>query len=230
MALSKTGATRKEDVHDAARAAVHRLLALGAALAACAADGEGEQSARRCGDLAFMELAGCDPSTLATLERGGLWNHRIRWDGGGGWPGVFDLAPGRERINGPPASARIITEGAWYLATEHRRGAQTFLYAYAGCQAAGPRRFTGRVQQCSDGRPGVAGNFEAVRLARRDGKPEASGVRLVSETALPKGVALDVFVAGSRAFVPALSGLAVYDLRDRERPVLLAWIDAGEDL
>lgn len=181
-----------------------------------------------CGDPATFDLAGCDIVSLQTLEPGGIWNTEIEWLGGMITHGTLNLTtPGAETISTQPVDAMQIGERSFYLATTYERDGRTYRLVYNGCGATDPRHVGGRVHFCSDGNRTMTGLFKAGRLARLSGEAESSQIVLRSELPLGKGTPSGVFVAGGYAYVPAQSGMAIFDVREPASPAAVAWLEAS---
>ncbi|MGZ3459335.1 MAG: LVIVD repeat-containing protein, partial [Archangium sp.] len=142
-----------------------------------------------------------------------------------GSPAAFSLLPDQSLLFGTPLTERQVQGDTFFLASDYQdaSGLTPMRFAIAGCQAPSPEQVKGQFRRCADGAADLEGTFEAARVKRVDGEAEASGVELVSETALPHGTAMDVFVADGYAYVTALSdGLFIYDVKDPAHPQKVA--------
>ena len=119
----------------------------------------------------------------------------------------------------------------FFLASDYINSEVTSRLAIAGCQSSSPQTLQGLFRRCSDGSADLDGTFQAVRMARVAGEQDSSGIQLVSETALPHGSAVDVFVSGGYAYVTALGdGLFIYDVHKPEAPVKVAELTPNNDV
>jgi hypothetical protein len=183
-----------------------------------------EQEEKPCGDLAAFDLSSCDLGSLSAVDPHGIWNVNVSWDVGGESPMSWNLNTGQEAVNGYAAQKREMGPESFKLSStfEQRSGLVARL-AFAGCSAPAPTQVTGKVTFCRNGIQVTTGNFEAVRLARIAGEPEASGLRLISETPLTQGIAADVWVHNGYAYVSALrGGLTIFDVSNPAAPQAVA--------
>ena len=189
-----------------------------------------EEEKREC-DLPAFDLSACDRSGFAAVQADGVWKTNVTLDGVG-TPTAFLLTPEQSQslLFATPLTERNVAGDTFYLATDYVRSFSTLRIAIAGCEAPEPNRVTGQFRRCVDGERDLEGTFEAVRVQRPAGEQEASGVGLVSEAALPRGMAMDVFVSGGYAYVTALSaGLFIYDVKDPAAPRKVAELTPTAD-
>jgi hypothetical protein len=189
-----------------------------------------EEEKREC-QLEAFALSACDRSGFAAVQAEGVWKTNVTLEGIS-TPTVFRLAADQSQsvLFATPLSERRVEGDTFYLATDYARSFSTVRIAIAGCQAPTPERVTGQFRRCVNGEMDLEGTFEAVRVQRPAGEQEASGVELVSETALPRGLPTDVFMSGGYAYVTALAdGLFIYDVRDRAHPAKVAEITPTAD-
>jgi hypothetical protein len=204
---------------------MNRLLAMftGALLllAGCGTDDPPEVS--EC-DYEDLNLSACDKSGLGAVQADGIWNMRLDFSDGELAPGVIRFS-GQPVISGLPIIDKFV-EPERFLLTSHSHppdGLPTS-YLFAGCSSPTPTQLQGVFRRCTLGRKDLEGTFGAVRLSRREGESETSGLELVSEQALPAGAAArDIFVAGSYAYVTAYGqGLYIYDISNPQAPSKVA--------
>ncbi|HEY0094349.1 MAG TPA: hypothetical protein VGB96_08495, partial [Archangium sp.] len=194
---------------------MNRLLVAiaGALLLASGCTKEAEK--KEC-QLEAFDLSACDRSGLSSVKAEGIWHVNVSLEDGSETPGAMNLASESGHLFGTPLIERRAESDTFFLASElQQSGYVPLRFALAGCQAPAPERVQGQFRRCSADEADLKGTFDAVRLSRQAGEAEASGVALVREAALPDGaVAMDVFVANGYAYVTALSGLYIYDVRD----------------
>lgn len=185
---------------------------------------------REC-DLPAFNLSACDRSGFAEVQANGVWKANVTLDGVG-TPTAFFLKPDQSQslLFATPLSERNVDGETFYLATDYERSFSSLRIGIAGCEAPAPNQVKGQFRRCVNGEKDLEGTFEAVRVQRPAGEQESSGVELVSEMALPRGMAMDVFVSGGYAYVTALSeGLFVYDVRDPAAPRKVAEVTPSSD-
>ena len=188
-----------------------------------------EEPKHDCEQAAF-DVSSCDQAGLSAVQAEGIWNANVVLGG-------VD-APGALRFTSEPllfntaVSERQTQGGTFFVAGDYTNGALSSRLVLSGCRATSATQVTGVFRRCSNGAADLSGDFQAVRLARAPGEAEAQGVRLVSETALPRGMAADVFVAGGYAYVTALSdGLFIYDVsKPGQPPVKVAELSPTNDV
>ena len=215
--------------------------------APCTFNSTGAPTSVACDDLSRYDLSQCSPEALAALEPHGIYMNDMRGearlsDGGTRIvPGftTFQLTSdgGTDTLSGQPLLTRNTDGGAFFLTSRRTTNGRTTLTALAGCQVPSPGIITGCYARCTDGRFTQAGTFEAHRLPIRRGEPESSGgLGLVSESSVPLGEAVDVFVAKDHAYVVSINkpgggngGLSVFDVSDRAHPVFRTSISLPMD-
>ncbi|WP_375759791.1 LVIVD repeat-containing protein [Corallococcus exercitus] len=132
--------------------------------------------------------------------------------------------------DGTPLLFQDVGEGEFFFGTRVLRKLPTpnfRHYTFAGCTRPEPGRVNGCFAQCTpEGRVINKGSFTALRHGWGRGEREASGLRLVSESAVPLAFPVDIYVTKGHAYVVAIGdntgdgGLAVYDVKDPAHPVL----------
>ncbi|HYO72814.1 MAG TPA: hypothetical protein VEU33_42805 [Archangium sp.] len=189
-----------------------------------------EEEKHEC-DLPAFDLSACNRSGFAAVQAHGVWKTHVTLDGVG-TPTVFFLTPDQSQslLFSTPLSERNVEGDTFYLATDYARSFSSLRIAIVGCEAPAPDRMKGQFRRCVNGEKDLEGTFEAVRVQRPAGEQESSGVERVSEAALPRGRAMDVFVSGGYAYVTALSeGLFVYDVKDPAAPRKVAEVTPTAD-
>lgn len=185
-----------------------------------------------CGDLRSFDLSACNQATLDQVYLGGIFNTGITWASGGrSVSAIYTVATGGEKIDGRPVTSKFTASGSFYFATAYTEGGSQRRLAFAGCEGQPPFHVTGQVQSCVDGVKADEGTFEAEWVDFGDNESTSQNVALVSETALPKGSAAEVWVEGRWAYVAARTGgVAVYDVSAPSAPLLTARVEeAGDD-
>jgi hypothetical protein len=189
------------------------LVTTGALLLAIPGCTRTEEAPKRDCQLEAFDLSACDRSGFASVQADGVWHANVTLDGIGS-PASMRLLSNESSLFGVPLTERQVEGDTFFLAGDYRSSYVPMRFAIAGCQAPAPDRIQGEFRRCAEGEADLQGTFEAVRVKRVEGEQEKSGVELVWETALPRGVPMDVFVAGGYAYVTALSeGLFIYDVR-----------------
>lgn len=180
--------------------------------------------------LEAFDLSICDRSTLASVAPEGIWHVVVNLNGVP-TTSALSMAPDGH-LFGVPITERQTQGDTFFLAADYQdTGYPAMRFALAACQAPSAQELQGQFRRCSNGAEDLSGAFDAVRVTRRAGEAESSGVRLVSETALPHGTASDVFVAGGYAYVTALAdGLFIYDVKDPSAPQKVAEILPTKDV
>lgn len=178
-----------------------------------------EEVKRDC-ELEAFDLSACDRSGFAALQATGAWRANVTLEGVD-TPSAMLLSPDSSKASlfGGPLSESKVEGETFFLASDYEGDFSPIRIAIAGCQAPAPDRVKGEFRRCVDGEMDYQGTFEAARVQRPAGEQESSGLQLVSETALPRGTPMDVFVAGGYAYVTALTdGLFIYDVGDPSKP------------
>ncbi|MCP3163897.1 LVIVD repeat-containing protein [Myxococcus qinghaiensis] len=186
------------------------VLALG-----CGKDDDSKNKAE-C-HLAAINLSSCQRSTLATVQASGVWNVNVELNDGTGSAGALKLSGGSgAQILGLPVTEQQLTEDTFYMAADVvDTFGRTVRYSFTGCSATAPTKLGGTFRRCVDGELDLQGTFAGARIERNTGEAESSGLELVKELVVPRGLAKDLVVSGGYAYVPAgIEGLFVYDVRN----------------
>jgi hypothetical protein len=171
-------------------------------------------------ELEKLDLSTCDRSGLGAIQPQGIWNMDITFDDGERTSGVIKYV-GDPTLSGLPISGTRVEPNVFTVTSEvvSASNGSPIKYLFAGCRSTSPTQVEGRFRRCTNGAVDLAGAFQAKRVLRREGESDASGLELVSEIALPRGVGLDVFVAGHYAYVSAReSGIYIYDISNPADP------------
>lgn len=213
---------------------MRRLLALSSTLFLALGCGNNERSGPRADcQLAAIDLSSCQRSSLAQVQPEGIWNLNVRLNDNTG-------SASSMRLTGESTGATLLG----FNVTERQVAADTFFiasdlvdanglplrFAVAGCSAQGPSQMAGVFRRCRDGAVDLQGTFEAVRVTRRPGEQESSRLELVGESALPRGSATELAVAGGRAYVTAgAEGLFIYDVSTPAQPRKVGEVKPSND-
>ncbi|NVJ09664.1 hypothetical protein HUW63_31125 [Myxococcus sp. AM001] len=199
-----------------------------------------------CGAPEAIVLPGCDMGSLAGLEReGAIYRAEIRYEfqgqsgvqaspGSGGFQ--FDAARQPVSVMGRAPHGFALDSERFVLATEYTRTTQEQdRLTFAGCRAQGPRQLTGCFLWCRNGTLRYRGSFRAERMTWRADEPESSGLQLLSESFVDRGLPVDVYVTHGHAYVVSINaperqgGLTVFDVRDPRAPVQTASFQLPSD-
>ncbi|GHG97687.1 hypothetical protein [Comamonas sp. JC664] len=212
-----------------------RLLAVTSTLALATACGNGNSTEPKAEcQIEAIDLSACQLSSLAGVQPEGIWNLNINLNDGGGAASAMRLSGGGSTtpmLMGVNATERQSTPESFFMASEFQNASGIAIrFAIAGCGSTGPGQMTGIFRRCANGNLDMRGTFEAVRVERRAGEDEASGVALVSEVRLTDATATNVTVANGHAFVTmGAKGLAIYDVSNPEQPRRLALSEPSND-
>ncbi|WNG45631.1 hypothetical protein F0U60_17140 [Archangium minus] len=190
-----------------------------------------EEEKHDCEPEAF-DLSTCDRSGFASVKAEGIWNLNITLDGVDS-QGSIRFLPDKPLLLGTALTVRKVEGDTFFVASDFQTASTPapVRFVLAGCQAPSPDRVQGEFRRCVNGEADLRGTFEAAHVKWAEGEQQASGVELVSETTLPRGQPVDVFVADGYAYVTALaSGLFVYNVKDPAHPEKVAEISPKSDI
>jgi hypothetical protein len=196
-------------------------------------------SVSACTQTTLPDPAACDLASLAGLEtQGAIYRAAIRIESAlqtnsglqysyapeeGGFR--FDASGSLATVSEAPAVQSEHGGPSFYVAGENKEWGQRT--AFTGCSASSPRELTGCFTYCEYGKVRRHGSFRAQRVMWRPGEAESSGgLQLRSESFVEIGKPVDVFVAKEHAYVVSIKrltgrgGLTVFDVSDRQHPVL----------
>jgi len=204
--------------------------------AGCAVD----TAPQDCGAPSTFDPTGCTPGGLASLELDGVYTVHVRGRNPryAGAPGFTTQAlrlgaSGEQYAGGLVLDTRQVDASGNVFLSSSRAEPSTGAIrrrSYLGCQSPEPDRLQGCYVECVGDRLEVEGTFDARKVTPRAGEPEASGLERVSETFVPEGVPVDVYVTHGHAYVVSLGGgLFVYDLADPAHPVLTEHVLRAND-
>ncbi|MCP3144983.1 LVIVD repeat-containing protein [Pyxidicoccus xibeiensis] len=202
-------------------------------LSSCIPPGPAASGCQQGSALMHFDVSGCDLGAFSAQEpRGAIYLAELRADRGDGNPVpesggfLFDASGKPRTLMGQPADN---AEANWQVfrltASSGFLGQRTEDYTFQLCQAPDSRTLTGCYAWCRNGRLYSQGTFRAERMTWPQGEPESSGLSLVSETYVPRGRPVDVYVTRGHAYVVSTDnpndtgGLTVFDLSDPRAPV-----------
>ncbi|HYI02379.1 LVIVD repeat-containing protein, partial [Hyalangium sp.] len=199
------------------------------ALLLTAGCGKSEPPARNDCALEKLDLSACDTSGLGALQTDGIWNMDLTFDDGEKTSGVIKYL-GEPKLSGLPITSKRVEPGLFVVTSEvPAADGSPVQFLFAGCRSSTPTQVEGVFRRCVNGTQDLGGAFQARRIQRRADEAEATGIGLVSELALPRGSAQDVFVAGGFAYVAAREeGLFIYDVSNPAAPSLAADLKLSE--
>jgi len=189
-----------------------------------------------CGDPDFFQLSACDKGSLASIPRDGVYTALYRVEPPGASSPVSPFVSSF-RVSESNLENRLRQYRPWkqvgpegfFLSAEWTSGSRVIRHSISACRAEG-RRIHGCFVYCRDGQVSSKGTFMAERAARPDGEAEASGLRLVSESAVAQGRPVDVYVAQGHAYVVSIDGpdrvggLSTFDVSNKAAPVLTSTV------
>lgn len=194
-----------------------------------------------CGAESTLELDGtCEPGTLAGVAADSVFTMHVRSSAPGSTSvGYRKLAMrltpdgSADTMSGMEVVRKEVAADRFYLAAETRLSNGDILRrAFKGCRVRAPGELVGCYAECRAGKATSQGSFEAVQVVTPSapGEALASGLSLVSETAVSRGSAADVYVTKGHAYVVSLDGgLYVYDVREPAHPVLTQLVYSSSD-
>lgn len=199
---------------------IRSLALMTGALLLAAGCGKTNNTVHKDCELEKIDLSTCDRSGLGSIQAQGIWNMNITFDDGERTSGVIKYV-GDPQLSGLPITETRVEPDVFAITSEVAAATDgtPIKYLFAGCSSPSPTEVEGRFRRCTNGSVDLAGSFTAKRVQRRSGENEAQGMQLVSELALPRGTAVDVFVAGGYAYVSALDqGVYIYDISNPAAP------------
>jgi hypothetical protein len=187
----------------------------------------------------IIEDPSCDVGSLGGFGQDGIYTLHVRTATAGSDAYGFRTMGmrlvtdgGTEEVSGLPLTMKEAASNSLFLAAEASLAdGGTLRRTFKGCRVSAPGELLGCYAECRGGQLASRGSFKAVRVvAPAPGEPEASGLSLVSETAVTRGTAADVYVTKGHAYVVSLrGGLYVYDVRDPARPALTRHVYSASD-
>ncbi|WP_375769011.1 hypothetical protein NR798_46320 [Archangium gephyra] len=193
-----------------------------------------------CNDFSIFDLSACDRESLANAGTDGLYMLTTRTLRS---PPIFSAATFRLSGDGgtPFLNGRPITQQAsdgnarFYANTFTTVSGSKVTTMLATCQAPQAPEFTGCIASCRNARLSLTQSFKSQRMKRREGEAEASGLQLVSESAVDIGTPVDVYVTKGYAYVVSIiqddrqGGLTVFDVSNPSAPVKVKTVQLAND-
>ncbi|MBN9681575.1 MULTISPECIES: LVIVD repeat-containing protein [unclassified Corallococcus] len=190
-----------------------------------------------CSDPASFKLAGCDLASVGAVESSGVYQALFRYNALSAFGVGFRLDTPPSFLGNPLVRNQVGPEGLFVTGEYITSANKHQQYALAGCRVPEPGRITGCFVRCTEGVPEYSGTFDARRMNLSHEAPTgAQGMRLVSETAIPVGDPVDVYVTKGHAYVVSLprgkeeaGGLSVINVSDPAHPVLVTRVSLPND-
>ena len=190
-----------------------------------------------CTDPASFPLTGCDLNAVRALEPSGVYQALFRYNTQSYFGSGFRLDTAPSFLGLPPVHRQVGPDGLFLTAEVTTSDRKVMRLALAGCRVPEPGRVTGCFVRCTDGVPDFSGTFDARRMnLAHEEATGAQPMRLVSETAVPVGDPVDVYVTKGHAYVVSLprkkeepGGLSVINVSDPAHPVLVTRVSLPND-
>ncbi|RKH60214.1 LVIVD repeat-containing protein [Corallococcus aberystwythensis] len=190
-----------------------------------------------CSDPTSFPLGGCDLDAVRALEPSGVYQAILRYNSASAFGAGFRLDTTPSFLGRPLVHHQVGPQGFFItgeLTTASKKKQQ---YALAGCRVPEPGHLTGCFVRCTDGVQEYAGTFHAQRMnLDREADTGAQPLRLVSESAVPVGDPVDVYVTKAHAYVVSVprgteedGGLSVFNVSDPAHPVLVTRVSLPND-
>ncbi|WP_375755492.1 LVIVD repeat-containing protein [Corallococcus exercitus] len=194
------------------------------------------QPRANCSDSSSFPLAGCDLRAVGALEPSGVYQAIFRYNATSTFGAGFRLDTTPSFLGRPLVHQELGPQGFFITGELTNSAKQVQRYALAGCRVPEPGHLTGCFVRCTDGVPDYSGTFHAQRMnLSREEPTGAQPLRLVSETAIPVGDPVDVYVTKGHAYVVSLprrgepGGLSVVNVSDPAHPVLVTRLNLPND-
>ncbi|RKI37854.1 hypothetical protein D7Y27_24765 [Corallococcus sp. AB004] len=190
-----------------------------------------------CTDPASFPLTGCDLEAVRAVEPSGVYQAVFRYTSVSAFGTGFRLDSTPSFLGKPLVRNQVGPEGFFVTGEYITSANKQQRYALAGCRVPEPGRITGCFVRCTDGVPDYSGTFDARRMnLAHEADTGAQPMRLVSETAVPVGDPVDVYVTKGHAYVVSLprgkeepGGLSVINVSDPAHPVLVTRVSLPND-
>ncbi|NOK16644.1 LVIVD repeat-containing protein [Corallococcus carmarthensis] len=189
-----------------------------------------------CTDPASFRLTGCDLNAVGALEPSGVYQAVLRYHATSVFGAGFRLDTNPSFLGWPLVRNQVDAQGFFVTGEVTTSSKKKQRYALAGCHVPEPGRITGCFVRCTDGVPDYSGTFDARRMnLDREEDTGAQEMRLVSETAVPEGDPVDVYVTQGHAYVVSLprrdeaGGLSVFNVSDPAHPVFVTRVSLPTD-
>ncbi|QAT89080.1 putative lipoprotein [Corallococcus coralloides] len=190
-----------------------------------------------CSDPASFNLTGCDMKAVGAVEPSGVYQAIFRYNATSAFGAGFRLDTTPSFLGDPLVRNEVGPQGFFVTGEYITSANKQQRYALAGCRVPEPGRITGCFVRCTDGVPEYSGTFDARRMnLAHEADTGAQPMRLVSETAIPVGDPVDVYVTKGHAYVVSLprgkeepGGLSVINVSDPAHPVLVTRVTLPND-
>ncbi|WP_223640214.1 LVIVD repeat-containing protein [Corallococcus sp. EGB] len=189
-----------------------------------------------CTDPASFPLAGCDLDAVGALEPSGVYQALFRYNSLSAFSAGFRLDTNPRFLGGAPVYQQVGPQGFFLTGQFITSNNEHQLYALAGCRVPEPGRVTGCFVRCTNGVPEYSGTFDARRMnLAHEAATGAQPMRLVSETTVPVGDPVDVYVTKGHAYVVSLprgdapGGLSVFNVKDPVHPLFVTSVSLPND-
>ncbi|MBN8230311.1 hypothetical protein JYK02_22615 [Corallococcus macrosporus] len=190
-----------------------------------------------CTDPSSFPLAGCDLNAVRAVEPSGIYLGIFRYDPETSFSAGFRLDTTPSFLGFPLVSQQTGPQGFFITGQYVSANNKQSLYALAGCRVPEPGRITGCFVRCADGIATYSGTFNVWRMnLDREASTGAKPLRLVSETAVPQGESVDIYVTKGHAYVVSVprnknepGGLTVFDVSDPAHPTLITRVSLPND-
>jgi hypothetical protein len=173
-----------------------------------------------------FDLSRCDLAAVAALPPTGVYQALFRYNAQSVFGAGFRLDAPVRFMGRTPVRHELGPQGLFLTSELTTSTGKVQRYALAGCRVPRPGQVTGCFVRCTDGVPDYSGSFVAERMTlEREDLSQVSALRLVSESAVPTGDPVDVYVTQGHAYVVSLprgsepGGLTVFDVTAPARPV-----------
>ncbi|RKH48910.1 hypothetical protein D7Y23_18705 [Corallococcus sp. AB050B] len=189
-----------------------------------------------CTDPSSFDLSGCDLAAVGALEPSGIYQATFRYSATSNFSGGFRLDTKPSFLGNAPVLNEVGPQGFFITGETYISDTSVRWYALAGCRVPEPGRVTGCFVRCTDDVPDFSGTFDARRMnLAHEEDTGAQPMRLVSETAVPVGDPVDVYVTKGHAYVvsvprfPEEGGLSVFNVSDPAHPVFVTRVSLPKD-
>ncbi|MCY1030071.1 hypothetical protein OV207_01250 [Corallococcus sp. BB11-1] len=188
-----------------------------------------------CEDPGSFNLSGCDLAAFGARSPYGTYRAILRYHAESAFGAGFRLGLDGTLMGRPLVRQQSDARGFFLTAEYTMPSKAAQRYALAGCRVPEPGRITGCFVRCTNGVPEYAGTFDARRM-NWENEPNSSFPLIpVSETAVPLGDPVDVYVTKDHAYVVSVprgteaGGLSVFDVTDKAHPVLRTTLNLPND-
>ncbi|RKG82111.1 hypothetical protein D7W79_03475 [Corallococcus exercitus] len=190
-----------------------------------------------CDDPASFRLTGCDLAAVGALEPSGVYQAIFRYNATSSFGTGFRLDTKPSFLGNPLVRNEVGPQGFFITGEIVSSQFSTQRYALAGCRVPEPGHLTGCFVRCTDGVPDYSGTFHAQRMnLSREQPTGAKPMRLVSETAVPVGESVDVYITKGHAYVVSVprgtqqpGGLSVFNVSDPAHPAFVTSVSLPND-